>query len=152
MTVAVLGAPRPPAKTQWPSASSCSLKASIAAISSAVPESVLSSSTESRYSAIGFISCRHVAAPSGRLSQLLRTAPPRSDTCSSNSKRSRRAFTRLVMVELVHHCMSLAASDEVAVDRNCRHECNNEAHEKTPPEQGVSQSRGNRARNEQDER
>src|SRR6266516_4967282 len=67
MTVAVLGDARPPAKTQWPSAWSCSLKASIAAISSAVARSVVSKRTESRYCAIGIISCRRVAAPSGRL-------------------------------------------------------------------------------------
>ena len=49
MTVAALGAARPPAKTQWPSAWSCSLKTSIAAISSAVAGSVVSLSTETRY-------------------------------------------------------------------------------------------------------
>src|SRR5215472_650867 len=63
--VAVLGDARPPAKTQWPSAWSCSLKASIAAISSAVARSVVSARTESRYCAIGIISSRRVAAPSG---------------------------------------------------------------------------------------
>src|SRR5262249_1093558 len=64
-TVAVLGDARPPAKTQWPAAWSCSLKTSIAAISSAVARSVVSARTESRYCAIGIISCRRVAAPSG---------------------------------------------------------------------------------------
>src|SRR3954447_22907924 len=56
MTVAVLGDARPPAKTQWPSALSCSLNTSIAAISAGVPEpvrrrssSVVSSITEIRY-------------------------------------------------------------------------------------------------------
>src|SRR5690606_22651024 len=53
-----LGEARPPAKTQWPLASSSSLKASIAAISSAVAELVVSSSTVIRYCAIGIISCR----------------------------------------------------------------------------------------------
>src|SRR5271165_3248845 len=49
MTVAELGAARPAAKTQWPSASSRSLNASMAAISSGVAEPVLSSITETRY-------------------------------------------------------------------------------------------------------
>src|SRR5512143_1265591 len=49
MTVAVLGEPRPPAKTQWPSARSRSLNASMAAISSEVARPALSSITETRY-------------------------------------------------------------------------------------------------------
>jgi hypothetical protein len=49
MTVAVLGAPRPAAKTQCPSAWIRSLNASMAAISSGVPELDLSSITETRY-------------------------------------------------------------------------------------------------------
>src|SRR5262249_4411821 len=49
MTVAVSGAARPPAKTQWPSASSRSLNSSMAAISLGVAEPVLSSITETRY-------------------------------------------------------------------------------------------------------
>jgi hypothetical protein len=65
---------------QWPSVWSCSLKASIAAISSAVAESVVSSSTEIKYFAIRIISCRYVAAPMGRFSPLLRTPLLRSDT------------------------------------------------------------------------
>src|SRR5829696_8706131 len=49
MTVAVLGELRPPAKTQWPSASSRSLNALMAAISVGVAEPVLSKITETRY-------------------------------------------------------------------------------------------------------
>src|SRR5580693_8866862 len=49
MTVAVLGAARPPAKTQWPSAWSRSLNTSMAAISSGVARPVLSSITPTRY-------------------------------------------------------------------------------------------------------
>src|SRR6185369_6145310 len=79
-TVAVLGDARPPANTQWPSVWSRSLKTSIADCSSSVARSFESKSTESRYCAIGIISCGRVAAPSGRLSTLLRTPPFRSDT------------------------------------------------------------------------
>src|SRR4030095_11023190 len=49
MTVAELGDASPPAKTQWPSASSRSLNALMAAISDGVAEPVLSSITETRY-------------------------------------------------------------------------------------------------------
>src|SRR5664279_6259920 len=50
MTVAVLGDPRPPAKTQWPSAlSRSSLNALMAAISVGVAKSGLSWITETRY-------------------------------------------------------------------------------------------------------
>src|SRR5215204_1281736 len=49
MTVAELGAARPPAKTQCPSASSRSLNTLMAAISVGVAEPVLSSITETRY-------------------------------------------------------------------------------------------------------
>src|SRR5262245_31432384 len=52
MTVAVLGDARPLAKTQWPLALSCSLKTSIAAISSALANSLPSARTEIRYCAI----------------------------------------------------------------------------------------------------
>src|SRR6266571_9211133 len=49
MTVAELGAARPPAKTHWPSASSRSLNALMAAISSGVARPAVSSITETRY-------------------------------------------------------------------------------------------------------
>src|ERR1700744_2477971 len=49
MTVAVLGAPRPPAKTQWPAAWSRSLNTSMAASSSGGARPAVSSVTETRY-------------------------------------------------------------------------------------------------------
>src|SRR6266542_895005 len=55
MTVAVLGELSPPAKTQWPSASSRSLNALMAAISVGVAEPVLSSITETRYCISGHL-------------------------------------------------------------------------------------------------
>src|SRR5262249_55316712 len=84
MTVAVLGDARPPAKTQWPSASSRSLNALMAAISVGVAEPVLSSITETRYCISDHL-LRFGAPLVGGRSPLLRTPLPRSDTASQIS-------------------------------------------------------------------
>src|ERR1700729_1834863 len=93
ITVAVPGAARPPAKTQWPSAASRSLNASIAATSSGrafapdardLARSAVSSITETRYCISDHLLCFGAPLAGGR-SPLLRTALPRSDTASRTS-------------------------------------------------------------------
>src|SRR5580704_9591001 len=93
ITVAVPGAARPPAKTQWPSAASRSLNASIAAISSGralapdarhLARSAVLSITETRYCISDHLLCFGAPLAGGR-SPLLRTALPRSDTASRTS-------------------------------------------------------------------
>jgi hypothetical protein len=84
MTVAVLGDPRPPAKTQWPSALSRSLNALIAAISDGVARPAVSSITETRYCISDHLLWFGAPLAGGR-SPLLRTPLPRSDTASRMS-------------------------------------------------------------------
>src|SRR5579872_2362005 len=79
MTVAELGAARPPAKTQWPSAWSRSLNTSIAASSSGLARSTVSVITETRY-CIPIISYGPGRPSRAARSPLLRTPRPRSDT------------------------------------------------------------------------
>src|SRR5260370_7876709 len=81
MTVAEAGDPRPPAKTQGPSAWSRSLNTSIAAISSGVAKPAVSSITETRYCISHHLLWLWAPVAGGR-SHLLRTPPPRSDTAS----------------------------------------------------------------------
>src|SRR6266516_912908 len=84
MTVAELGAARPPAKTHWPSALSWSLNALMAAISSGVARPAVSSITETRYCISDHLPVVR-GAPRGRPLTLLRTPLPRSDTASRMS-------------------------------------------------------------------
>src|SRR5262249_11082532 len=79
MTVAVLGDPRPAAKTQWPSARSRSLNASMAAISVGVAEPVLSSMTETRYCIRDHLLWFRGRPSWATAAPLLRTPLPRSD-------------------------------------------------------------------------
>ena len=84
MTVAELGDPRPPAKTQWPSAWSRPLNTSMAAISSGVARPAVSSITETRYCITDHLLWFGAPLAGGR-SPLLRTPSPRSDTASRMS-------------------------------------------------------------------
>src|SRR5581483_1377199 len=80
ITVAVSGAPRPAAKTQWPSDWSRSLNSSMAAISSPVAVPVCSSITEIRYCMVTVRLLWLWGAPRECPSPLLRTRLPRSDS------------------------------------------------------------------------
>jgi hypothetical protein len=82
ITVAVLGDASPPAKTQWPSATSPSLNVSMAAISSGVAEFVRSSITETRYC---IVRSSPLLGPRGGHSPLLRRPMVRSDTANPRS-------------------------------------------------------------------
>ena len=84
MVVAVSGAPRPKAKTQWPSAWSRSLNTSIASISDGVAKPAVSSITETRYCISDHLLWFGTPLVGGR-SYVLRTRLPESDSDSISS-------------------------------------------------------------------